>query len=709
MEALPGRHAIPRMELPTQGASVRNLRLTQFAVPFAVILVIVMLIIPLPPFVLDILIAFNIAAALTMLLAAMYVKKPLDFATFPALLLVATLFRLGLNVSVTRQVLLNGYAGEIVEAFGNFVIGGSIIVGLVIFLILVVIQFIVVTKGAERVAEVGARFTLDAMPGKQMAIDADLNAGLIDDAEARRRRAEVGAEADFYGAMDGGSKFVKGDAIAAIFITIINLVGGIAIGVAQRGLSFNEAIETYSLLTVGDGLTAQIPALMLSVATGLMVTRATTEGDMSSDVVKQFSGQRRTLILAGSGMAGLALIPGIPILPFLLIGGGLIFLGQRLPRAKSESAAAIEGGDTPAALPAGKAAPDTPEGIVQDLRVDALELGLSYDIVDLVDANSGGDLLVRVKALRRKLAMELGLVLPTVRTRDDTELPLSTYRIRLHGVEVARGQAPPGHVLVIGDDLSSLPGEQTKEPVFGLDARWVPVAFQHQAELMGATVVDRASILTTHLAETVRKHAAELLSREDVKMLVDSLKETQPTVVEELTPAQATLGEIQQVLQGLLRERVAIRDLARIFEAMSASIRVGNQTTEGMVEAAREVLGSAITTSVAMDGVLHVITLEPTFEQSLLAATRSGQDGQTLAIDASVLIRMSADIGAFVTSAEESGVSPVLVCASQLRAALHRQLRHEFPRLSVVSYAELGGSVDIQTVGTVGNEPANVA
>ena len=696
------------MELLTQGASVRNLRLTQFAVPLAVVMGIVMLIIPLPPFVLDILIAFNIAAALTMLLAAMYVKKPLDFATFPALLLVATLFRLGLNVSVTRQVLLNGYAGQIVDAFGSFVIGGSIIVGLVIFLILVVIQFIVVTKGAERVAEVGARFTLDAMPGKQMAIDADLNAGLINDAEARRRREEIGAEADFYGAMDGGSKFVKGDAIAAIFITIINLVGGMAIGIAQRGLSFNEAIETYSLLTIGDGLTAQIPALMLSVATGLMVTRATTEGDMSSDVVKQFSGQRRTLILAGSGMAALALIPGIPLLPFLLIGGGLIFLGQRLPRAKTD-AAAIEAGDTPAALPAGKAAPDTPEGIVQDLQVDALELGLSYDIVDLVDANSGGDLLVRVKALRRKLAMELGLVLPTVRTRDDTELPLSTYRIRLHGVEVARGQAPPGHVLVIGDDLTSLPGDQTKEPVFGLDARWVPVAFQHQAELMGATVVDRASILTTHLAETVRKHAAELLSREDVKMLVDSLKETQPTVVEELTPAQATFGEIQRVLQGLLRERVAIRDLARIFEAMSASIRAGNQTTEGMVEAAREVLGSAITTNVAMDGVLHVITLEPTFEQNLLAAARSGQDGQTLAIDAAVLIRMSADIGALFTQAEESGISPVLVCAGQLRAPLYRQLRHEFPRLPVVAYSELGGSVDIQTVGTVGNEPANVA
>ncbi len=687
---------------------MRNFRLTQFAVPIAVLLVIVMLIIPLPPAVLDVLVVFNIAAALTMLLASMYVRRPLDFATFPALLLVATLFRLGLNVSITRQILVNGYAGEVVSAFGSFVIGGSLIVGLVIFLILIVIQFVVVTRGAERVAEVGARFTLDAMPGKQMAIDADLNAGVIDEAEARRRREEISAEADFYGAMDGGSKFVKGDAIAAIFITIINLVGGLAIGMAQKGLSFSEAIQKYSLLTIGDGLAAQIPALMLSVATGLMVTRATTDGDMSSDVVKQFSGQRRAMIFAGAGIMAFGFIPGLPILPFLVIGGGLVLIGRRLPKSK-QGAKELEGGPDRLAITAGKPAPDSPEGIVQDLRVDALELGLSYDIIDLVNPDTGGDLLIRVKALRRKLAMELGLVLPIVRTRDDTDLPLATYRIRLHGVEVARGQAPPGHVLVIGDNLDSLPGEDTKEPVFGLDARWVPVAFQHQAELMGATVVDRASIITTHLAETVRKHAADLLSREDVKVLVDSLKESQPTVVEELTPAQATLGEIQRVLQGLLRERVAIRDLSRIFEAMSASIKSGNNTTEAMVEAAREMLGSAITTSAALDGTLHVITLEPTFEQSLLTTARPSQDGHLLAIDASVLVRMSEDIGRLVNQAEEAGISPVLICASQLRAPLYRQLRHEFPRLPVLAYSELGGSVDIQTVGTVGNEPAHVA
>ena len=345
---------------------MRKIRWSQLAIPIAVILVIVMLIIPLPPVILDLLITFNIAASLVILLTAIYIRRPLDFATFPALLLIATLFRLGLNVSVTRQVLVNGYAGEVVEAFGSFVIGGSLIVGLVIFLILIVIQFVVVTKGAERVAEVGARFTLDAMPGKQMAIDADLNAGLIDDDEARRRRAEVAAEADFYGAMDGGSKFVKGDAIAAIFITLINLFGGVAIGLTQKGMSFSEAIDTYSLLTVGDGLTAQIPALMLAVATGLMVTRAASDGDMSSDVIAQLKGQRRTLIIAGGGIAALAIIPGMPALPFLVVGGGLMLIGRRLAR----TAAATD--------------------------KKALELGLSYDFIDLVDPNVGGDLLVRV-------------------------------------------------------------------------------------------------------------------------------------------------------------------------------------------------------------------------------------------------------------------------------------------------------------------------
>jgi flagellar biosynthesis protein FlhA len=665
----------------------------------AVVGIIAMMIIPLPPVVLDLLITLNIAAALAILLSAMYVRRPLDFSIFPALLLVATLFRLAINVSVTRQVLINGYAGSVVDAFGHFVIGGSIIVGLVIFLILIVIQFVVVTKGAERVAEVGARFTLDAMPGKQMAIDADLNAGLIDDDEARRRRAEVAGEADFYGAMDGGSKFVKGDAIAAIIITVINLLGGMTIGILQKGMSPAEAVSTYSLLTVGDGLVSQIPALMLSVATGLIVTRATTENDMGADVLSQFGGQKRAIQVAGAGIIALALIPGLPKIPFLLVGGLLVFVSSRLEHAATaqQAAAALEAAKETAALPSA----DSPESLLQEMRIDPIELELAYDMVDLVDASNGGDLLGRVKALRRKLALELGVVLPPVRTRDDLELPLSTYRLRVHGVELGRGEAPPGHVLVIGDNLSGLPGVDGQEPVFGLPARWVPGSHQHQAELSGHTVVDRSSVVITHIAEIVRQNAGTLLSREDVRVLVDALKATHPTVVDELTPAVLTLGEIQRVLQALLDERVPIRDLGRIFEALSARTRVGPASTDALVEAARGVLGSSICASLAQDGALHVITLDPLLEQDLLASLRPGEQGDVITVDPDVLGAVVRDLSRLVEAAEQSGVLPVLVCSAPLRLPLRRVIHAELPRTSVLGYGELGGPIDVHTRGVV--------
>ncbi|MGE3812611.1 MAG: flagellar biosynthesis protein FlhA [Candidatus Nanopelagicales bacterium] len=678
-----------------------NRRLSQFAVPVAVVGIIVMMIVPLPPVVLDVLITVNIAAALSILLAAMYVRRPLDFAVFPALLLVATLFRLGLNISVTRQVLVNGYAGGVVEAFGHFVIGGSLVVGLVIFMILIVIQFIVVTKGAERVAEVGARFTLDAMPGKQMAIDADLNAGLIDDDEARRRRADVAAEADFYGAMDGGSKFVKGDAIAAIIITVINLVGGMAIGILQKGMSPADAVSTYSLLTVGDGLVSQIPALMLSVATGLIVTRATTEGDMGSDVVTQFAGQKRALQIAGAGIMALALMPGLPKVPFVAVGGLLVFISTRLQHAVDvrHERQALEAAEAAAAS---GPAPDSAEALLAEMRVDPVELELAYDMVDLVDASNGGDLLGRVKALRRKMALELGVVLPPVRTRDDLELPLSTYRIRLHGVELGRGEAPPGHVLVIGDGLAGLPGTDTREPVFGLPARWVPGAYQHQAELSGHTVVDRSSVVITHLAEIVRQNAGALLSREDVRTLVEALRSSHPSVVEELTPTLLTLGEIQRVLQGLLDERVPIRDLGRIFEALSARGRAaGGQTTDQLVEAARAVLGPAICASLATGGALHALTFDPLLEQDLLQSLRPAEGGDVIAADGSTLGAVLRELARLVEQAEQAGLSPVLVCSGPLRAPLHRLIHGELPRLAVLSYAELGGPIDVHTQGVV--------
>jgi flagellar biosynthesis protein FlhA len=554
------------------------------------------------------------------------------------------------------------------------------------------------------VAEVAARFTLDAMPGKQMAIDADLNAGIIDENEAKRRRKEIADEADFYGAMDGASKFVKGDAIAAIVIVMINLVGGFVVGVVQKHLSFGDAIQHYSLLTVGDGLVAQIPALLISLSSGLIVTRAATDSDLGTDLLTQFTHHKRTLQLAGAAIGGLAIVPGLPKLPFLVIGGLLLLLASRLPgeneRLEQEAEAArLQQAEEAAAR---EARPDSPEQIVHDMRVEPLELEIAYDLIDLVDAAHGGDLLDRVRALRRKLALELGVVIPLVRTRDNLDLPAHTYAIRVHGVEIGRGEAPPNHVLVLGDDatLGQLPGLQTRDPVFGLPATWVPFEFRHQAEVLGATVVDRASVITTHLAEIVRRHASRLLSRQDVKTLVDIVKQTDPVVVDEINAAGVTHGEIQRVLQHLLDEGVGIRDLVPIFEVISERARV-TKDTEAIAEAVRVALGPAISAAHARDGKLPVITLEPVIEHGLAEALRGGENGTFLALDPAFAEQLARSIGREAEAAEMRGIEPVFVCAAQLRAAMRRLLRAVAPRLPVLSYSELGNQLELDTLAVV--------
>jgi flagellar biosynthesis protein FlhA len=670
-------------------------RMSLVGVPVAVVGIVVMLVVPLPPMLLDVLIAGNITAALLVLLTSMFVHRPLDFSAFPALILVATLFRLALNVSASRLVLLDGYAGKVIDTFGHFVIGGSLIVGIIVFAILVVIQFVVVTNGAGRVAEVGARFTLDAMPGKQMAIDADLNSGLIDDDEARRRRAEVSGEADFYGAMDGASKFVKGDAIAAIVITMVNLLGGFTVGIVQKGMSLSDAVHTYSLLTIGDGLVSQIPALLLSVATGLIVTRSTGNSDMGSEVVQQLTRQRLPMRIAGFGALGLCLIPGIPKLPFVLAGGTMLVLSTRV-HPEAEPVAPETSADGDPATPS----PDSLEAIIEDIRVDPLEIELAADLIDLVDPTSGGDLLDRVKSLRRKVATDLGLVLPPVRTRDNLDLPLHTYAIRLFGVEVARGEAPPGTVLAIGDRLDSLPGRRTQEPVFGLTAVWVPFELRAQAEILGATVVDRSSVLTTHLAEVVRSYASRLLGREEVKMLADAVRRTHPAVIEELTPAQLSLGEMQEVLQVLLEESVSVRDLPRIFEALSLRARV-SKDVDGLVAAARETLGPAIVAPYLHDGSIPVLSFEPTLEQRLLEGLRVSEKGGFLALDLDLSQSLMNELSALNAQAEQQNISPVLVCAPQIRAAVRRLTATTLGRLPVLSYSELSGPIQIRSVGVV--------
>ncbi len=685
---------------------MKNGKISQFVVPAGVVGIILLLVVPLPAALLDVLIAVNIVGATLVLLTTMFMKKPLDFAVFPSLVLVMTLFRLGLSVASTRLVLRDGYAGEVINAFGHFVVGGSIIIGLVIFFILVVIQFVVITNGAGRAAEVGARFTLDAMPGKQMAIDADLNAGAIDDAEARRRRAEVAAEADFYGAMDGSSKFVKGDAIAGVITTVINLLGGFVIGMVQLGMTAGESIERFSLLTVGDGLVTQIPALLMAVATGLVVTRATADADMGTAATAQLTQSRTALMIAGAASVVMALIPGIPKIPFLVVGGALLLLAQRVRTQQAQEAAAAEQAEEAGAL---QPAAETPEMLIEQMRVHALEILLAPDLVDLVGGSADQDLLGRVRALRRKTALEMGFVLPPVRTRDSVDLPPSTYAVRLSGVEVARGTAPRGRMLALGEGLGNLPGATVVEPVFGLPGKWIPAELRHSAELAGATVVDRVSVLITHLSSVASSHADRLLGREDVRVLVEGLKQSNPSVVEELVPAVLSLGEVQRVLQGLLREQVPILDLPRIFEALTLRAKVSTDA-EGLVEAARGAVSDVIVDRNREDGALRVITLEPATEQLLLESLRAGDQGTQLALPPERVEALLGGLSRRVQEAEEAGRQAVLVTAPAVRPALRRLTALSVPRLPVLSYAEVTGvSLTIETVGVVGAEPAIAA
>src|SRR5215218_5935228 len=544
----------------------RLMKHTDLLAAGAVVLVVVMMIVPLPSALLDLFITLNISVALAVLVATLYLPRALDFAAFPSLLLLTTLFRLAINISVTRLILLEGDAGHVVEAFGNFVVGGNIVVGLVIFLILIVIQFVVITNGAGRVAEVGARFTLDAMPGKQMAIDADLNTGQITDDEARKRRAEVAQEADFYGAMDGASKFVKGDAMAGILITGINLLGGIVIGVVQQGMPFADAGHHFSLLSIGDGLCAQIPALLISVATGILVTRsAGSEKDLGNTLATQLLDQRKAPMVAGVMIIAFGLVPGLPKLPFFVIGALFFAIGwMNRNKPTSRELEAQQTAQAAAAAAPEQAQLEAPRDKALDaLALDPLELAIGFGLVPLVDKQAGGALLGRVGTIRRQIASELGMVIPPVRIRDDVGLDSHEYVMRVRGTEVARGGVMAGHHMAMnpGDAMGQLPGIPTTEPAFGLPAVWVPGSGRAEAEALGWTVVDAESVVVTHLTEMIRAHGSELLTRQETRHLLDQLKEFNEAVVEEIVPDVLSLGEVQRVLQSLLREGVSIRDL----------------------------------------------------------------------------------------------------------------------------------------------------
>jgi flagellar biosynthesis protein FlhA len=675
---------------------------TDLIAAVVVVMVVVMMVIPLPPLLLDLLITLNISVALAIVVTTLYVPRALDFAAFPSLLLITTLFRLAINVSVTRLILLHGDAGHVVEAFGNFVVGGNVIVGLIVFLILVVIQFVVIVAGAGRVAEVGARFTLDAMPGKQMAIDADLNAGQITEEEARRRREEIAKEADFYGAMDGASKFVKGDAIAAVLVVFINLVGGMVIGVASQGMSFGEAAQRFSLLTVGDGLAAQIPALLISVATGIIVTRSASEADLGSDVVKQISSQQKAPLVAGAVIAAFALVPGLPTVPFLVIGALFFLLGRMLMRSADQNAA--EEAEAAEAAAAAAPTPVSPQEQVQDaLTLDPLELCIGFGLVPLVDGSTGGSLLQRVSAIRRQIAAEVGTIIPPVRIHDEVGLQSHEYVIKVRGTEVARGQIMAGHQLALdpGDAVGTLQGVPTTEPAYGMAAIWIPESQRAEAEALGYTVVDAESVIVTHLTETIRRHTADLLTRQDVRSLLDNLKQHNAAVVEEVIPDLLSVGELQRVLQALLRESVSIRDLGAIVEAVGDRARV-TRDPELLAEYARQALGRTIVSPyLDAERTLRALTLDPSTEQEVAEAITQTPDGEYLAMDPSRAQALVQALSNHFEQAMARGWRPVLLCSSRVRRHLRRLVEQAIPQLSVCAYNEIAPGVSVETIGVV--------
>ncbi|MGD9750724.1 MAG: flagellar biosynthesis protein FlhA [Acidimicrobiia bacterium] len=675
-------------------------------IPFLIVAVVLVMVVPLPPTAIDLLLSANLAISVLIVVTAMVIREPLQFSVFPALLLVTTLVRLALNVSTTRSILGKGFAGHVVDAFGGFVVGGNIIIGLVIFMILVVIQFSVITAGAGRVAEVGARFTLDAMPGKQMAIDADLNAGLITEAEAKHRRKEITREADFYGAMDGASKFVKGDAVAGLIIVAINLLGGISVGVLQMGIGVGESMQRYSLLAVGDGLVSQIPALLISVASGIIVTRASSDGDegLGGDLWRQLLQSRRVLGIAAAIMGSMALLPGLPKLPFLVIAIALALVASRRPKESFQDAT-IDLDDAAAAIPPGSPAGDDSDALASQLLVEPLELEIAPDLYDLIEGPGGG-LLDRVKALRRQIARELGMVVPLVRTRDDISLTPSTYVIRVNGVEAGRGTAPPGQVLVLADGATlPIPGTPTTEPVYGLPAYWVTADLAGHLEAQGATVIDRGTVVVTHLAELVRRNAPELLTRQATQALLDTLKEVAPAVVGDIgQPDNLSLAEVQAILRGLLAEQVPIRDLVTILETVTARARE-SRVVEDLVSAARVALGPAISAQVADErGVLHVITLEPMLERHLLEAVQSSPGGAFLSVTPERIEDLLLSFDQTVTDVENLGITPTVVVSQQLRPMVRKLLAPSRPQLAVLAYPELAKNLHIEPVGVINLE-----
>ncbi|MDY7034715.1 MAG: flagellar biosynthesis protein FlhA [Thermodesulfobacteriota bacterium] len=667
-----------------------------------VISILIVMIIPLPPILLDFLLALNITISITILLIAMYTLKSLDFSIFPSLLLLTTLFRLSLNVASTRLILLHGNegalaAGKVIKSFGSFVVGGNYLVGMIVFIILVIVNFVVITKGATRIAEVAARFTLDAMPGKQMSIDADLNAGLIAEDEAKRRRLMVTREAEFNGAMDGAAKFVRGDAIAGIIITIINIIGGFIIGVVQQKMTVIDAAQNYTILTVGDGLVSQIPALTISTAAGIIVSRSAAEDTMGNEFGRQFFEYPKAIYLAALTIFLFGLIPGLPHIPFIMLsiltGGSVYLLNRKKEKSRIRD---IEEGK--------KEQVDVgPEPVEHLLLVDPLELEVGYGLINLVDKEHGGEFLDRVRAIRRQFAIEMGLVIPPIHIRDNLQLNASEYRIILKGVKIASAELMVNHYLAMdpGDASRKIDGIETREPAFDLPAVWIPEAKKEEAKLAGFTVVDNVTVMATHLTEVLRKHSPELLGRQEVQNLLDNLSKSYPKAVEELVPNLLSLGILQKVLQNLLQEQISIRDMLTIVEVL-ADYSPLTKDPDLLTEYVRHKLSrSIISPYIGEDGVLKLITMAQDVEDILLKGVQKTEHGSYLSIDPNVADPIIASIKGEAEKAIVKNIQPILITSPVVRRHLKQMIEHFIPSLIVLSHSELLNDMKFKSIGEV--------
>ncbi len=657
--------------------------------------ILIVMIIPVPTFFMDIMLTLNLGIAIIILLVSMYTREALEFSVFPSLLLTVTLFRLSLNIASTRLILSQADAGKVIEVFGTFVTKGNMVVGGIIFLIIVIIQFVVITKGAGRIAEVAARFTLDAMPGKQMSIDADLNAGIINEEQARSRRTKISREADFYGAMDGASKFVRGDAVAGIIITIINIIGGFIIGMAQLGMGVSDALSTYTQLTIGDGLVSQIPALMISTGAGILVSRAASQNDLGQEITGQLFSNPKILGVAGGLLLLFALIPGFPKVPFIMLGSAAIaavFIGRQKEKKIVEEQNRQD-----------QKKPEQEERVEDYLHIDPMELEIGYGLIVLVDAKQGGDLLDRITMIRRQLATDLGIIIPPIRIRDNIQLKPNEYRIKIRTILVGKSELMNGAYLAMdpGTATKKIRGIQTVEPAFGLPALWITESQKDDAEMSGYTVVELPAVLATHLTEIVRKHAFELLTRQDVRQLLDTIKETNAVLVDELVPGILSVGDVHKVLQNLLRERISIRDLQLILETL-ANVASRNKNTEILTEYVRNALAKQICeTFKGENNIIPVITLDPNLEARLESTLQENESGFRFGISPTEVGKILEATGPVVEKVKNSGEVPVLLCSPTIRSAFKKLTENNYSELLVLSYNEIVSGIEIRSLGMI--------